>query len=335
VSAGSRRSDRRIWSRSAGVGSTAVVLALAGLAFTGGVARAAYPGQNGLLTFESFNSQDTEGGPPDMETDAIGTASTTITECDNNTGPLPCDFGAPSYSPDGAAIVVSRQVHSDPFYGVGGSGSLELIGADGTGADVLMQQTADDEDPAFLPSGSEIVFDGRASPGATRNVYEVATDGSDLSQLTQDGGSDPAPCADGAVAFVRHGNLWLLPGAGGAARRLTRRGMEPNCKPDSKRIAFERGCTLYTIGVNGKDLERVTNRCAASLTYSPDGRYVAFVADVDDPSADGGSVNLDVIDLKSHRVRKVATVASYESDGDSGTDAEGSSAGLSWQPIPG
>ncbi len=61
----------------------------------------------------------------------------------------------------------------------------------------------------------------------------------------------------------------------------------------------------------------------------------SWASDVDDPSGDGGSINLDVVDLKSHRVRTVTTVAGYEAGGDSGTNEEGSSAGLSWQPIVG
>lgn len=57
----------------------ALALALAMLLACGS-ARAAYPGRNGQLAFETFDSQDSEGGPPFTESDVIESRQLRIAE---------------------------------------------------------------------------------------------------------------------------------------------------------------------------------------------------------------------------------------------------------------
>ena len=163
------------------------------------------------------------------------------------------------------------------------------------------------------------MFDGRSSENATPNLYTVATDGGGLFQLTSNGGSEPAPCANGTIAFVRNGNIYLLHPSSGAARQLTRRGGgSPSCAPGSHQIAFVRGRTLYTIGSGGRHLHRVTRTSAYAPTYSPDGTELAFLTNYNVLTENGSQVALEIINLKGRPVAPKVVVANSSFSGDSG-----------------
>ncbi len=111
-----------------------------------------------------------------------------------------------------------------------------------------------------MPSGTELVFDGRTSPSAAVNLFTVGIDGIGLRPLTEDGGSQPAPCSTGAIAFVKHGDVYLLARDRRSQRRLTfRAGNDPDCSPDGHTIAFVRRGAVYTIGTDGRHLRRVAS----------------------------------------------------------------------------
>ncbi len=297
-----------------------------------------------MLAYETFDSQNNQPGPLGyVAQDSIVVGSQPASEvmnalasCDTSSGDLACDFGAPRWSPDGQMIVVSRLVPTNPVEGLGGSGSLELFAADGSSAKMLPRQTSDDEHPAFLPHGTAIVFDGVAAPGATANLYEVSTNGTGLRQLTHGGGSDPAPCATGAVAFVRKGNIYLRLPDGKVSRLTTRGGRAPDCAPSSRRIAFIRNFRIYTAGTDGSGARRVTKHRVnpMSLSYSPTGKEIAYDTTLPDPSANGETIDLRYVNLKGRRVGSTLQLAASSFSGDSETTETGSSAGFDWQPVP-
>ncbi len=297
-------------------------------------ASAAYKGKNGELAWESFAGTDNGGGPPGpQETDTVETRARTLAVCDGTSAPLPCEFGAPSYSPSGQSVVFSRLVPTNAVNDQGDQGQLEIVNSDGSDPQILPRQTADDEHPAFLPSGDAIVFDGRTSENAAPNLYTVASDGGGLFQLTSNGGSEPAPCANGTIAFVRNGNIFILHPSTGAVRQLTRRGGgTPNCAPNSHQIAFVRGATLYTIGSGGRHLHRVTKTPAYAPTYSPDGTAIAFLTSYNVLSQNGSQVALALVNLKGRPLERKLVVANTSFSGDSGVQSNGDAAGVSWQP---
>lgn len=310
-----------------------IVLPLA-IALPASPASAAYKGKNGELAWESFASTDNGGGPPGPQaSDTVETRARTLAVCDGASGPLPCEFGAPSYSPDGQSVVFSRLVPTNAANDQGDQGQLEIVNSDGSGRQILPRQTADDEHPSFLPSGDAIVFDGRTSENATPNLYTVATDGGGLFQLTSNGGSEPAPCPNGTIAFVRSGNIYLLHPSSGAVRQLTRLGGgSPSCAPGSHQIAFVRGGTLYTIGSGGRHLHRVTKTPAYAPTYSPDGTEIAFLTSYNVLTQNGTQVALVLVNLKGRLVERKLVVANTSFSGDSGVQDNGSAAGVGWQP---
>jgi Tol biopolymer transport system component len=293
-------------------------------------ASATYKGKNGELAWESFASTDNGVGPPGpQETDTVETRARTLAVCDGTSGPLPCEFGAPSYSPDGRTAVFSRLVPTNALNDEGDQGQLEIVGSDGSDPSILPRQTADDEHPAFLPSRNAIVFDGRSTETATPNLYTVATDGGGLFQLTSNGGSEPAPCGNGTIAFVRNANIYLLHPSSGAVRQLTRRGgSSPSCAPNSHQIAFVRGVTLYTIGSSGRHLHRVTKTPA----YSPDGTELAFLTSYNVLTQNGTQTALEVVNLKGRLVEPKLIVANTSFSGDSGVQDTGYASGDGWQP---
>lgn len=94
-------------------------------------------------------------------------------------------------------------------------------------------------------------------------------DGSGLRRLTHTGAGQPAPCAGGAILFVRCHNLLVLSRDGRHVRRLTRGGGEqPSCAPDDRVVVFVRRGGLYT-----------------RTMFSPDGRRIAHLTLIKEPSA--------------------------------------------------
>src|SRR5579862_4621809 len=140
-----------------------VSIVTAGVLLLAGTAQGAYPGRNGSIAYEEFASDDNGGGPSFTASDGIYVDSRPLAVCDNKSGPLSCLFGTPSYSADGRLITFSRLTPTDALQGKGRSGVIEILGADGSGEMTLPRQTADDEGPAFLPNGQDLVFDGRSA----------------------------------------------------------------------------------------------------------------------------------------------------------------------------
>ena len=259
---------------------------------------------------------------------------------------MACSYGAPSYSPDGRTIVVSQSPQS-------GSPSLVLLASDGSSSRLLAPLTADDEQPAFLPSGRALVFTGRATAEATPNLYSVATSGHDLRRLTTAGGADPAPCANGSIAYVRgsgeHARLYLRSADGSASHRLsTLEASGPSCSPNSRTIAFIHQGELFVVSSTGRGLRLVTKASgygpkdepgsssgAFADTFSPDGSQIAMLVDYNIDSANGSEEALVSVDLHGRTTAPKLVIGDSSFSGDSGQTDDQTSTGLSWQPLRG
>ena len=286
------------------------LLVLLVCALTAGAADAAYPGHDGEQAYDLNSYNDTEGGPPFTLVDTLQTRERTLTTC-SNTDPseatLACSYGAPSYSPDGSMLVASRTPQA-------GHPELMLVASDGTDPRLLPPLTADDEQPSFLPSGHALVFTGRVSAGRPTNLYSVGISGRDLRRLTSAGGADPAPCANGSIAYIRgsgeHGRLYLRAGGGALHRLSTLEASAPTCAPDSRTVAFIHQGSLYVVSSNGRNLRLVTKASgygpkdepdsktgAFADTFSPDGGQIAMLVDYNVDSANGSEEALVSVNL--------------------------------------
>jgi Tol biopolymer transport system component len=195
---------------------------------------------------------------------------------------------------------------------------------------------ADAGQPAYMADGDTLVFTGRATSRAQPDLYTVATDGSDLKRLTTNGAAEPAPCANGSIAYVHDHDLYVR-GRGGRTRRVTqRRGALPDCSPDSRTIAFVRAGALYTISATGQDLRRLMPRHIVDgrPAFSPAGGQIAVTTTTTTAGCASGQsgqlvYRLQLIELRGGRPR------SYVIDREECAVANPQNLGsVGWQPLP-
>ena len=146
--------------------------------------------------------------------------------------------------------------------------------------------------PAWSPDGARIAL-GSLNDGGPE-IYVFDADGSNVEQLTNNGGGNyfPAWSPDGArIAFTstRDGSaeIYVMDADGSDVERLTDGGgvnVEPAWSPDGARIAFasDRGVNgeIYVMNADGSDVERLTNNSGGNglPAWSPDGAKIAFVS---------------------------------------------------------
>ena len=137
-----------------------------------------------------------------------------------------------------------------------------------------------------------------AQPSTTANV--TVTEGTSMSVVASRDGRQ--------LAIDLQGSIWLLPVAGGEAKRLTDEyndARQPTWSPDGGAIAFQGyrdgGYDIWAINADGTTQRQLTwgpfdDREPA---WSPDGRYVAFSSDR------SGNYDIWTIDLETQALRQV------------------------------
>ena len=171
----------------------------------------------------------------------------------------------PAWAPDGNSLAYSSS---------GPEGTdIYVAAANGSGRQRLTQARQIDTSPAWNPAtGNHIAFVSRRN--GTPQIYTMARDGTDVRQLTNEGGetANPAFSPDGRfIAFA-----WSRPGGGGfdiylhtiATGRNTQltqsagNNEKPVWAPDGKHIAFQSnrsGATqIYSMLADGKKVRQLT-----------------------------------------------------------------------------
>jgi Tol biopolymer transport system component len=229
----------------------------------------------------------------------------------------------PAWSPDGRTIAFSRWSFRSERV------QVWLVNSDGTGLRQLTPGVAPDTEqsaPTWSPDGSRIAFASNAydeeRERVTAALVSVASDGSDLRVHHSDSGGlrdelwhfeRPAwsPSGD-RLLFTRFAfgdtdgpaELFVVPSAGGAARRVARNGDEGAWAPSGDRIAYTsqyerdsgRACTETCYGSgeivvandDGSGRLRLTRSLAddGSPSWSGDGLRIAFHSDRNTAQAD-------------------------------------------------
>jgi eukaryotic-like serine/threonine-protein kinase len=207
---------------------------------------------------------------------------------------------APQLSPDGKSFVyVSTAAGNRDIF-------LQRVGGRNR-TNLTRDSPADDDGPAFAPSGEQIAFHSTRDGGG---IFLMGATGESVKRLT-DFGYDPAWSPDGRqIVFATHGvrdplfrgqgsELWVVKVASGEKRRIFRGdAMQPSWSPHGSRIAYwglpagSAQRDLWTLPANATEEDprpvQLTNDAAVDWdpVWSPDGRYLYFVSDR------GGAMNL-------------------------------------------
>ena len=225
----------------------------------------------------------------------------------------------PTYSPDGRKIAfVYGPVDQN------GNGPVDAYVMDADGGN-LTQVTHDGS--CFIvrwaPDGKHFVITHGSDAGV--GIIEVMrTDGTHLHALTSkvwdSFGAMYTPDGKHIVYYSQEGGyvaaVWVMNADGSKKRRLTAAELEGapwDVSPDGRRIAFASHInvalpnSIYTIGIDGGNLRRLTSMKAAhdvDPTYSPDGTHIAFASDRRSSDA---SLDLYVMRTDGSGVHRIAS----------------------------
>ena len=179
------------------------------------------------------------------------------------------------------------------FHRVVGRFAIFTINPDGSGLTMLTSTLSNNENPAWSPDGSKIVF--MSDRDGNFEIYSMNADGSGQTRLTNNTSADefPAWSADGTkIVFTsnRDGNvgnfeIYSMNADGSGQTRLTNNpasDFAPAWSPDGTKIAFnstrEGNDEIYTMNSDGSNPVRLTNNPPSDTdpNWSPDGTKLVF-----------------------------------------------------------
>ena len=305
---------------------TAVLLAAgaAALAATAPAAHA-FAGSDGKIVYSWHSTVDSDQAEPftTKTEDAIRTISPrggkphTLRGCTTDTGKpdvgdCSLDYGAVAVSPNGRLVVF------------GAGPSLALMRIDGSGFRLLPAHSADDDEPAFSPTGKRLAFSAGAAPPlplppAARGVWVSDANGAHARQIAPSSTS-PAWSSRNWIAFLRVDGVYRVRPDGHGLRRLAARTYcrDVAWSPHSTKLAYACRGRLYVADGDGRHAHRVKGVEAEAVAWAPSGKRFVI-------SAIDGSASTIRIDGTHPRVLVNGGLGSTYNFGAGSVD---------WQPLP-
>ncbi|HET7711953.1 MAG TPA: protein kinase [Thermoanaerobaculia bacterium] len=160
----------------------------------------------------------------------------------------------------------------------------------------LTRGNSSDRQPVYSPDGKSIVFSSNRS--GNLDLWRLSPETGVVQRITEDTAEDwdPGFTGDGKIIWSsgRSGNLeiWIAEGDGSNARQLSNDGVDaenPVSTPDGKWVIYnsfhpeKRG--VWKVPVGGGSAVQVVSGRTAIPEVSPDGQYVAYLADGRTPQA--------------------------------------------------
>ncbi len=190
--------------------------------------------------------------------------------CGNTTEPR-----LASWSPDGQKIVF-----------ITWNGILAVINVDGTNLYTVTENVHTPETPRWSPDKNTLLFTKGAD--YNRDMYFINTDGSNLIRLPIDSmyETDVQFPIDGSKVFFKGSHMgktdiFSVNCDGSGLIKLTK-GKDPQLSPDGTKIAFTSSLNgeraLYIIASDGSGHQWLTEPAKGLISWSPDGKEIAFCA---------------------------------------------------------
>jgi WD40-like Beta Propeller Repeat len=252
-----------------------VVLAIASPAW------ASFPGRNGLLAFDAYevNEEST-----DILIDNVFVG---IAHIPGGPRHLFARGSEPAYSPNGRVVAYAAPDSRKGIWLAGPDCRWPKRSGPAPCSRLRRLTRGDDSSPAWLPTGKRIAF-VRGLYDRDR-IYTVGANGGGLRFLAR--GRAPDWSSKGSLAFSGTRGELRVREPGGRMRTVAAIGSEPSWAPGGNRLAFLSESTnaprtaLNTIHADGTGLLKlrqfdnysVGNWGALSPTWSPDGRWIAFI----------------------------------------------------------
>lgn len=332
----------------------ALAVTLVGTATIASRSSATTPGRNGLIAFTRYRLQNAPIWSEIWVANPDGTDARKVSH-----SPKAAEDDQAHWSPDGTWIVFDRCTSNGPcsvwLVRPDGSGQRRLSPACHSTRPATV--CADDSGPSFAPDGRHVVFTHawglikKTSLGDEIEHSAIAT--SDLGgnhltilrQLAPYAGDLQSPhiSPNGKLLlFDRYNSASARPAGGdalfvahvhgGIPRQLTRWRLSagsPDWSPDSTRVLFKQyipgvgelnpGTNLYTIGVNGTGIRRLTNvgsnHYVLAGSFSPDGSSIVFATDEDGIPNPRGGTFADVFTMRLDGTKQARVTRSVNLDG--------------------
>lgn len=154
----------------------------------------------------------------------------------------------------------------------------------------------------------------------TSEIYVMKADGSEVTRLTNNGGSDPTWSPDKQqIAYACPGGFCMMKADGSQQTlipNIPSGAWEPTWSGDGKWIAFTSDYEIYKIKLDGSGLTNLTNNPAADYhpSFSPDGTRIAFVSERENNTVEIYVMDADGTNPKRLTNSGFSTMPSWSAD---------------------